>query len=408
VKKQTNNQTDIEPFDSTKIVESLVVKGDISGLSPDEKARYYLQMCASLGLNPASHPLAFLKLQGRETLYASRGATDQLAAIHKLNREIIDGPKLIEFGGMKMVYAQARVTHPNGRSETATATLPLTDPVNVLMKCETKAKRRATLSILGLGMLDESELETLPIHYEQSTSLPSLFEETTEKPRELQPPSKETPQLPAKTIVDELFQGWLSVCGEKPTPLQAGRFIVDHKSNMTTSDVALLSKAIASALPQGTTAAQLRNGVLFAEIDDDLKLCKKFEEFQACWQHHQGSVTPLAKGIRSAIEMKFRTSARAAGVKEEHLDWVFRSKDPEDFYLEEMIEKIQAKTDCWDIAGSFVKRRNQLGKNKELAKTHVLNKLKEVGLTEFEAISCIETSERRVMGAGTTTTQQST
>jgi hypothetical protein len=33
---------------------------------------------------------------------------------------------------------------------------------NVLMKCETKAKRRATLSILGLGMLDEMELETIP------------------------------------------------------------------------------------------------------------------------------------------------------------------------------------------------------------------------------------------------------
>jgi len=30
------------------------------------------------------------------------------------------------------------------------------------MKCETKAKRRATLSICGLGMLDESELETIP------------------------------------------------------------------------------------------------------------------------------------------------------------------------------------------------------------------------------------------------------
>ena len=36
------------------------------------------------------------------------------------------------------------------------------DPANVLMKAETKAKRRATLSILGLGMLDETEIETIP------------------------------------------------------------------------------------------------------------------------------------------------------------------------------------------------------------------------------------------------------
>ena len=30
------------------------------------------------------------------------------------------------------------------------------------MKAETKAKRRATLSICGLGLLDESEVETIP------------------------------------------------------------------------------------------------------------------------------------------------------------------------------------------------------------------------------------------------------
>jgi hypothetical protein len=33
---------------------------------------------------------------------------------------------------------------------------------NALMKAETKAKRRVTLSICGLGVLDESELETIP------------------------------------------------------------------------------------------------------------------------------------------------------------------------------------------------------------------------------------------------------
>jgi hypothetical protein len=33
---------------------------------------------------------------------------------------------------------------------------------NALMKCETKAKRRVTLSLAGLGWLDETELETIP------------------------------------------------------------------------------------------------------------------------------------------------------------------------------------------------------------------------------------------------------
>ena len=33
---------------------------------------------------------------------------------------------------------------------------------NALMKAETKAKRRATLSLCGLGFLDETEIETIP------------------------------------------------------------------------------------------------------------------------------------------------------------------------------------------------------------------------------------------------------
>jgi len=145
-----------------RVVESIVMRGDISALSTEERARYYVQMCESLGLNPASQPLAALTLNGKQILYPTRGATDQLAATHRITREIVDGPRLMDLNGTKLVYAVCRATHPNGRQETATATVPFTDPVNVLMKCETKAKRRATLSILGLGMLDESEIETIP------------------------------------------------------------------------------------------------------------------------------------------------------------------------------------------------------------------------------------------------------
>lgn len=148
--------------DAAAAVESLVLRGDLSALGPAHRAAYYLRLCEQLGLNPHAQPFAFLRLNGKEVLYATRGATDQLAAIHRLNREIIDGPKVIDLAGTKLVIAVCRATHPNGRFETATATVPLTDPVNVLMKAETKAKRRATLSILGLGLLDEMELETIP------------------------------------------------------------------------------------------------------------------------------------------------------------------------------------------------------------------------------------------------------
>src|SRR5258707_1713842 len=160
---QKSDRADIQMDEQTtgRVVESLVLRGDISALTPEERSRYYVQLCKSLGLSPAALPFTPLRLNGQEILYASRTATDQLTAIHRLTREIVDGPKVIDLAGMKLVYAVCKATHPNARSETAVATVPLTDPVNVLMKCETKAKRRATLSILGLGMLDETEVETI-------------------------------------------------------------------------------------------------------------------------------------------------------------------------------------------------------------------------------------------------------
>lgn len=155
---------------SARVAESMVLRGDISALTAEERTRFYVQMCESLGLNPTSQPFAMLRLQGKEILYPTRGATDQLAAIHRITREIVDGPRLIDLGGTKLVYALCRATHPNGRVETASATVPFQDPVNVLMKAETKAKRRATLSILGLGMLDESEIETIPHHVKSAAA----------------------------------------------------------------------------------------------------------------------------------------------------------------------------------------------------------------------------------------------
>ena len=152
-----------------KVIESIVRLGDLSALNSTDRARFYVQMCEGLGLNPHAQPFAFLKLNGKEVFYATRGATDQLAAMHKVTREIVDGPRVIDLAGTKLVYAVCRATLPNGRVETATATVPLIDPVNVLMKAETKAKRRVTLSILGLGLLDEMELETIPASAQEAT-----------------------------------------------------------------------------------------------------------------------------------------------------------------------------------------------------------------------------------------------
>ena len=135
---------------------------DTSTLSREDRSALLVGLARKLGLNALSGAVMFLKTNGRETLYVTKQGTDQIAAREKLRRETIKGPEVIEIEKRKVVLCQVRATHPDGRSEVSTATLALSDVVNDLMKCETKAKRRATLSVCGLGLLAEDEIETIP------------------------------------------------------------------------------------------------------------------------------------------------------------------------------------------------------------------------------------------------------
>ncbi|MEZ4410859.1 MAG: hypothetical protein R3A52_30915 [Polyangiales bacterium] len=234
--KQGGDRADF-PMDTKtgqKVVESFVVRGDLSGLSPNERARFYVQMCEGLGLNPNAQPFAFLRLNGKEVLYATRGATDQLAAIHRVNREIVDGPKVIDLAGTKLVYAVCRATHPNGRVETATATVPLADPMNVLMKCETKAKRRATLSILGLGVLDELELETIPASAQEPGSHVDLGRAMASNDEVVAPPPEEPAADPVPAEVPAALEGFYARVNEIELPGEAVAVWLKFRAELAT------------------------------------------------------------------------------------------------------------------------------------------------------------------------------
>ena len=62
----------------------------------------------------------------------------------------------------------ARATLPDSRTDESIGAVPIgglkgESRTNAMMKAETKAKRRVTLSIIGLGMFDESEVESIPL-----------------------------------------------------------------------------------------------------------------------------------------------------------------------------------------------------------------------------------------------------
>ncbi|HDZ4980889.1 TPA: hypothetical protein RTG12_001597 [Campylobacter jejuni] len=141
--------------------ELALVKGDLSKLSDVERASYVKNLCESLSLNMLTKPFEYIVLNGKLTLYANKSATDQLRQIRKVS---ITKTEVAQVGDIYMVTAYAAT--PDGRTDCDTGALNIKNLgddnlANAIMKAITKAKRRVTLSICGLGMLDESELETI-------------------------------------------------------------------------------------------------------------------------------------------------------------------------------------------------------------------------------------------------------
>lgn len=145
-----------------KIIESLVLGGDVGKLTPTQKLQYVAYRCKQVGLDPAAQPFQLLKLQGREVLYATAGATQQLCQTRGLSVQITKREKIED-----IYCVEARVTDKDGRYSENMGSTPLTGLKgealsNALLKATTKAIRRTVLAHCGLGVLDELEAETIP------------------------------------------------------------------------------------------------------------------------------------------------------------------------------------------------------------------------------------------------------
>lgn len=144
------------------IMEEVIAKGDLKALSSEQRAQYYTEVCRSIGVNPLTKPFDYIVLNSKLTLYATKTATDQLRTVRGVSIFKIDAET---DGDLRIVHAYARdsagredmdigVVNIKGLNGEALA--------NAFMKALTKAKRRVTLSICGLGWLDESEIDSIP------------------------------------------------------------------------------------------------------------------------------------------------------------------------------------------------------------------------------------------------------
>lgn len=145
-----------------EVVENVLIKGDLSKLSAQERSTYYMRVCESIGLNPLTKPFEYITLNGKLRLYALKDATDQLRSVHKVS---VTDMTEAEREGVYIV--KSKVQNADGRTDMAIGAVNIAGLkgealANAMMKAETKSKRRATLSICGLGMLDETEVEDIP------------------------------------------------------------------------------------------------------------------------------------------------------------------------------------------------------------------------------------------------------
>lgn len=206
---------------SAQTAEHVLATGDLSKLTAQQRVEYVMRICEAMGINPLTRPIRFLRLGPEIQAYFTRDGTDQLRKLHNISLHVIDQKTE---NGVLQVRVQARM--PNGREDEDIGAVVLPQGgdfrANAMMKCITKAKRRVTLSICGLGFLSEDELETMPgvrtFDASEPTPTPEPPQTATGRDRQAaehdSPKPKTGPERPGGA-----WRGWVDTLQTRLVPL---------------------------------------------------------------------------------------------------------------------------------------------------------------------------------------------
>jgi hypothetical protein len=239
----------------TKALEAYIAAGDIGKLGPDQRIALYRAVCDSLGLNPLTQPFQYLTLSGKTILYATKSCTEQLRSIHgvsvvRMEREIIGD----------ILTVTVAVTERTGREDISTGSVSLAglkgeNLSNAHMKAETKAKRRATLSICGLAVLDETEVESIAgaqaVSVQEFHSEPKKAAKPTREERRKDLDELTNPNPIADRVPEVVAEDCITILARSPIGVVEGRngrrvWRIDQEDQPM--PIAVLSEEIASGL----------------------------------------------------------------------------------------------------------------------------------------------------------------
>jgi len=135
-------------------IDRVLIQGDLSALNEEQRLSYYFAVCKSCGLNPLTKPFDLIKLNGKLVLYPNRSGADQMRYVHAVSFEVTER-KFANDLAMVTVRASMGSRTDEAMGAVSVKGLVGENLANAIMKAETKAKRRATLSICGLVAIDD-------------------------------------------------------------------------------------------------------------------------------------------------------------------------------------------------------------------------------------------------------------
>lgn len=239
-------------------------------MSEAEVERVLLRITLRLGLDPllSDRPVRTITTRdGRRVLYITAKGTDALAAKHRITHETIEKPTFYDFDGVKLFSARVRAKDPNGREAESTGTVPFPasrDPQEVgdaHMHSETKARRRSTLVVLGIGFHDESELAGVITGSSKSrrVAAPAADSQFAKRETPVAEPSEPEPTA-LDRLRDDLDQHGATVALE-----QALAIWNDHKREIPIEDVGRASNIVRERLAVPMSSSAFGNAIRLAE-----------------------------------------------------------------------------------------------------------------------------------------------
>jgi hypothetical protein len=138
--------------------------GDWAKVTPIIRVALYRQICDEHGMNPLVRPIDLLKdKSGKLIPYVNKSGTAQIVDRREVSIEIRKRCSEKD-GEWLLLTVEARASLPSGRFNDELGVVEVgpdasaNDLSNAWMKARTKAGRRAVLGLVGLGLLDESEV----------------------------------------------------------------------------------------------------------------------------------------------------------------------------------------------------------------------------------------------------------